>query len=213
MRSREAAAASGAVAAAAALMACAVIAVSPERLNMALAAHGTSALSWQEASARGGSFECGGEQAAARCRGAVSKCAAQAEEATRREFKTQPRIATERRAERNCRCFVSNGCTPSCNVAMFMLWSADTGMRCKSKPPVFLAQRGVYLYGDAARMLPSDVSFDYFPDFPNPSGHIMNVPDVRSRFAEDPRTWHSSPLFVRAGTSRNEWPTSAPTLG
>ena len=124
------------------------------------------------------------------CVTAVKKCTAEADQDATKLFDTQPKLATELRAQHNCKCFVSNGCKPSCNVAMYMIWSAGSGMRCKSEPPVYLEASGAYQYGNpyTNRVLPSDLSYDYFPDYPNPAGHIMNVPAVRSRYAADPKT-------------------------
>jgi hypothetical protein len=135
-------------------------------------------------------FECGGDGAADVCVTAVKKCTAEADQDATKLFDTQPKLATELRAQHNCKCFVSNGCKPSCNVAMYMIWSAGSGMRCKSEPPVYLEASGAYQYGNpyTNRVLPSDLSYDYFPDYPNPAGHIMNVPAVRSRYAADPKT-------------------------
>ena len=89
---------------------------------------------------------------------------------------------------------VSNGCTPSCNVAMFMLWSADTGMRCKSKPPVFLAQRGVYLYGDAACCPTTSASITSQTSEPIGAHQMAPTCVVDSRRTQNV---DSSPLFVR----------------
>lgn len=135
-------------------------------------------------------FECGGDDAADTCVAAVQKCTEEAEADASALFAKQPTLATELRAQHNCKCFVSNGCKPSCNVAMYMVWSAQNGMRCRSEPPVYLEASGAYQYGDpyTNRVLPSDLSYDYFPDFPNPAGHIMNVPAVRHRYAQDPKT-------------------------
>ena len=152
-------------------------------------------------------FECGGDSAAESCVEAVKKCTASADADAQRLFETQPKVATELRAEHNCKCFVSNGCKPECNVAMYMIWSAGSSMRCKSQPPVYLESSGAYQYGNpyTNRVLPSDLSFDYFPDFPNPAGHIMNVPSVRHSYAQDPKTGYEYPTYPRtAGYSGYE---------
>jgi len=83
---------------------------------------------------------------------------------------------------------------------MYMIWSAGNGMRCRSEPPVYLEASGAYQYGDpyTNRVLPSDLSYDYFPDFPNPAGHIMNVPAVRHRYAQDPKTDFEYPTYPRS---------------
>jgi len=152
-------------------------------------------------------FECGGDTAAETCVDAVKKCTASADSDAQRLFETQPKVATELRAEHNCKCFVSNGCKPECNVAMYMIWSAGSGMRCNSEPPVYIEASGAYQYGDpyTNRVLPSDLSFDYFPDYPNPAGHIMNVPSVRHSYAQDPKTGYEYPTYPRsAGYSAYE---------
>jgi hypothetical protein len=176
------------------------------RLNDLDELHGYGCKSWRgcdpkprRLSASEVRFECGGNEQAQKCVSAVQKCTKAADEDANTLYKTQPKVATELRGEHNCKCFVSNGCSPSCNVAIYMIWSASKGMRCKSEPPVYLESSGAYLYGDpySGNALSSDVSFDYFPDFPNPSGHIMNVPDVRTRYAEDPKTHYEYPMYPR----------------
>jgi hypothetical protein len=86
----------------------------------------------------------------------------------------------------------SNGCSPSCNVAMYSQWSsrsgesaaqrcpsrsgserpACAGILCPSNPPTYDSETGVYQYGDPAAeyLAPSDLSFDFYPNFPNPAG-------------------------------------------
>jgi len=73
-------------------------------------------------------FECGGDGAAETCVSAVKTCTALADADAQRLYETQPKVATEMRAT-HCKCFVSNGCKPSCNVAMYMVWSAGSNMR------------------------------------------------------------------------------------
>jgi len=135
-------------------------------------------------------FQCGGEEPAMSCVQTVKKCTAAAEADASKLFETQPKVATELRAQHNCKCFVSNGCKPTCNVAMYMIWSSGNNMRCSSQPPVYMEGSGAYLYGDpySKKMLSTDLSYDYFPDYPNPAGHIMNVPYVRHTYAQDPKT-------------------------
>ena len=50
--------------------------------------------------------------------------------------------------------------------------SATSGVLCPANPPTYDSETGVYQYGDPAAdyISPADLSFDFYPNFPNPSG-------------------------------------------
>ena len=58
--------------------------------------------------------------------------------------------------------------TPPTNTG----WSTHSTLNCPSQPPIYHRSTGVYQYGDpnADYVSPADLSFEYFPQFPNPSG-------------------------------------------
>lgn len=111
-------------------------------------------------------FECGGQAAGETCYGAMEACVESAEESLRNMYIVSPILATESRKTSVCKCFVSNGCKPSCNVAMYQRWSVGSGMNCPKDPPQYHRATGVYQYGDRnSDYVPaSDLSFDYFPE-------------------------------------------------
>ena len=55
-------------------------------------------------------------------------------------------------------------------------WSAGSAINCPSEPPIYHKSTGVYQYGDpdSDYVSPSDLSFEYFPQYPNPSGVLCN---------------------------------------
>eukprot|EP00960_Hanusia_phi_P073665 768062-Hanusia_phi.AAC.1 len=116
-------------------------------------------------------FECGGGEAAEICYGTAMACIQSSEALTSNMYQVSPFRATELRTTSTCKCFVSNGCSPSCNVALYQRWSANTAINCPAHPPVFHPETGVYQYGDpnAVYVAPNDYSFDYYPEYPNPS--------------------------------------------
>ena len=133
-------------------------------------------------------FECDGEAAARVCMKAVNDCIEQSEAAMWNLYNEDPRLATESRPSKVCSCFRSNGCKPSCNVQMYVLWVTESKMQCPAVPPSYVESSGVFNYGDqgASVALPSDLSYEYFPQYPNPSNHryFGPVPDYEYRMPE-----------------------------
>mmetsp|Transcript_8618 Transcript_8618/g.28757 ORF Transcript_8618/g.28757 Transcript_8618/m.28757 type:complete len:327 (-) Transcript_8618:477-1457(-) len=140
-------------------------------------------------------FECGGQDNADTCVTLVESCTDKADAYLSAVYKNDPFRATELRKDLNCQCFVSNGCSPSCNVALYMVWATGTGVQCPARPPVYLESIGAFQYGDpmVSNVMPSDISYDYFPEYPNPAGHVFDVSGVREQYRKDPRTSYRYP--------------------
>eukprot|EP00960_Hanusia_phi_P058453 763892-Hanusia_phi.AAC.1 len=137
-------------------------------------------------------FECGGQDNAKACVAVVESCTQKADAYLASVYKNNPFKAAEQREELDCQCFVSNGCSPSCNVALYMVWATGTGAQCLPRPPVYLESIGAFQvlfqrdrrhgmtvcsqYGDptVTNVMPSDISYDYFPEYPNPAGWIAH---------------------------------------
>ncbi|KAJ1494225.1 hypothetical protein T484DRAFT_1927772 [Baffinella frigidus] len=136
-------------------------------------------------------FECNGEATGTICAKAVQNCIGQAEGHAQKLYEDNPKEATELRSDFLCQCFESNGCTPSCNVAMYMAWTSASRVRCAPKPPQWMASANTFVYGDTGSMavLPSDVSRDYFPEYPNPAGHVFSPGMAAAKYDADPATW------------------------
>jgi hypothetical protein len=64
-------------------------------------------------------FECGGEDAAETCYSATRACVRSAETSLANMYVVSPILGTESTGNAVCKCFVSNGCKPRCNVAMY----------------------------------------------------------------------------------------------
>mgnify|MGYP006876811268 CR=1 FL=1 len=133
-------------------------------------------------------FECGGKARGRVCLGAVESCIDAGEYASRRMYSISAYRGVGLRQKQVCKCFVSNGCSPACNVAMYSRWSSRAGINCPAEPPTFLKETGVYQYGDpdAVYVSPEDYSFDNYPEFPNPAGHSYSRADARSSYEAEP---------------------------
>lgn len=64
-------------------------------------------------------FECGGKDAADTCYRATRACVHSAEVSLANMYVVSPILGTEARGYAVCKCFISNGCKPGCNVAMY----------------------------------------------------------------------------------------------
>ena len=93
-------------------------------------------------------FECGGSASGRVCLGAAESCIDSAEYASQRLYSISQFTGVESRTRNVCKCFVSNGCRPACNVAVYTRWSTSAGINCPANPPTFLSETGVYQYGD-----------------------------------------------------------------
>ena len=133
-------------------------------------------------------FECGGEASTDVCFRATMQCLDSAESFAEQLYKVSPYEGSEMRTKSTCKCFSSNGCSPSCNVVLYQRWSANTGINCPARPPIFHKESGVYQYGDpdASFVAPNSYSFDYYPEFPNPAGHVYNAAWARDTFEAEP---------------------------
>jgi len=141
-------------------------------------------------------FECGGEEVGNRCAEAAQRCVGRADERVAALYEENAKKATELRSQALCACFARNGCTPSCNVAMYLAWSAGSHVRCAPQPPTWLPSAQAFLYGHggggaggAGAVAPTDISRDYFPEFPNSAGHVFTPGMARARYDRDPATW------------------------
>jgi hypothetical protein len=79
-------------------------------------------------------------------------------------------------------------------------WSTKTSLNCPAQPPIYHRQTGVYQYGspDSDYVPSSDLSFDYYPEYPNPSGHVYNQPWVRDTYESQPGIgYYQRPLLNR----------------
>jgi hypothetical protein len=162
-------------------------------------------------------FECDGEAHAQLCMISVNKCIETADAEMADLYKVEPRLATESRPDKLCACFRSNGCKPSCNVQMYVLWSSESQIQCPASPPTFVESAGVFNYGDplALQPMPSDISYEYFPSYPNPAGHRYYgpVPDYEYRMPEfynhrynmGPEDYYSAPRFAPSDASSPYW--------
>ncbi|EKX44259.1 hypothetical protein GUITHDRAFT_139813 [Guillardia theta CCMP2712] len=153
-------------------------------------------------------FECGGGESAEICYDTAMACIKSSEALTSNMYQVSPFRATELRTISTCKCFVSNGCTPSCNVALYQRWSSNTGINCPANPPVFHPETGVYQYGDpkAVYVAPNDYSFDYYPEYPNPSGHTYNAMWARDVYESQPGIPpYQMPLYGSYGPGDLSW--------
>lgn len=75
-------------------------------------------------------FECGGEDAAETCYSATRACVRSAETSLANMYVVSPILGTESTGNAVCKCFVSNGCKPRCNVAMYQSESLLLCMIC-----------------------------------------------------------------------------------
>jgi hypothetical protein len=64
-------------------------------------------------------FECGGPVNGDICYQSVNSCVESAETSLANMYKVSAILATESRTSSVCNCFVSNGCKPACNVALY----------------------------------------------------------------------------------------------
>jgi len=64
-------------------------------------------------------FECGGPVNGDICFQSVNSCVESAETSLANMYVVSPILATEARTNAVCKCFVSNGCKPACNVALY----------------------------------------------------------------------------------------------
>mmetsp|Transcript_15453 Transcript_15453/g.35584 ORF Transcript_15453/g.35584 Transcript_15453/m.35584 type:complete len:322 (-) Transcript_15453:67-1032(-) len=153
-------------------------------------------------------FECEGEGSAHLCLEGVAQCVERSEKQMYELYKTSPREATELRPSHVCKCFQNNGCSPSCNVQMYLLWVTESKTQCPASPPTYVPSAGVFDYssGDAQHVTASDISHEYFPNFPNPSGHRYYgpVPDYEyrmphtysNRYTTYPYSYQAAPHFA-----------------
>ena len=147
-------------------------------------------------------FECGGAGSTEICYNATMSCLDSAESFAEMLYKVSPFEGSEMRTKSSCRCFSSNGCRPSCNVVLYQRWSANTGINCPATPPIFHEESGVYQYGDAdaSYVAPNDYSFDYYPEYPNPAGHVYDAPWARNTYESEPGIgMYQTPLLARIG--------------
>ena len=133
-------------------------------------------------------FECGGEASTRICYHGTMQCLDSAESFASSLYKVSPFEGSEMRTKSSCKCFSSNGCRPSCNVVLYQRWSANTGIDCPADPPKFHQESGVYQYGDpaASYVAPNDYSFDYYPEYPNPAGHVYDAAWSRNTYEAEP---------------------------
>eukprot|EP00961_Rhodomonas_salina_P185346 2502404-Rhodomonas_salina.2 len=117
-------------------------------------------------------FECGGKVQADICYEANEACLRSAHASAHMMYRISPEEGTKARIQNECKCFISNGCRPSCNVGLYLRWATNTGINCPAHPPVYHRETGVYQYGDPneAYVSPESYSFDYYPEYPNPAG-------------------------------------------
>ena len=147
-------------------------------------------------------FECGGAASTEICYNATMECLDSAESFSAMLYKVSPYEGSEQRTKSTCKCFGSNGCRPSCNVVLYQRWSSNTGINCPADPPIFHAESGVYQYGDtsATYVAPNDYSFDYYPEYPNPAGHVYDSPWSRNTYEAEPGIgMYQSPLTANYG--------------
>lgn len=147
-------------------------------------------------------FECGGEASTEICYNATMACLDSAESFSAMLYKVSPFEGSEMRTKSSCKCFSSNGCRPSCNVVLYQRWSANTGINCPAQPPKFHEESGVYQYGNpqAEYVSPEDYSFDYYPEYPNPAGHVYDSPWARNTYEAEPGIgFYQTPLLARYG--------------
>mmetsp|Transcript_34275 Transcript_34275/g.70716 ORF Transcript_34275/g.70716 Transcript_34275/m.70716 type:complete len:360 (+) Transcript_34275:55-1134(+) len=142
-------------------------------------------------------FECGGQREANTCVLNVQTCVDKAEATIATYYKENPQRAREARAAHLCKCFVSNGCGPSCNVAMYMVWETGSGVQCPARPPTYMPSARAFRYGDvmSQEVMPSDISYDYFPEYPSPAGRTVNVEDMRRTYHSDNETPQTLPPY------------------
>ena len=160
-------------------------------------------------------FECGGAASTEICYNTTMACLDSAESFAEMLYKVSPFEGSEMRTKSSCKCFNSNGCRPSCNVVLYQRWSANTGINCPATPPIFHAESGVYQYGDAGAsyVAPNDYSFDYYPEYPNPAGHVYDAPWARNAYESEPGIgMYQSPLLARYGGDDGMMP-PCPRLG
>jgi hypothetical protein len=119
-------------------------------------------------------FECGGKEQAEICYTANEACLKSARASARMMYRVSPEEGTKARVNNECKCFISNGCRPSCNVGMYLRWATNSGINCPAHPPIYHKESGVYQYGnpDEAYVSPASYSFDYYPEYPNPAGEL-----------------------------------------
>jgi len=147
-------------------------------------------------------FECGGAASTEICYNATMACLDSAESFSAMLYKVSPFEGSEMRTKSSCKCFESNGCRPSCNVVLYQRWSSNTGINCPAQPPKYHEESGVYQYGDphAEYVSPDDYSFDYYPEYPNPAGHIYDSPWARNTYEAEPGIgMYQTPLLARYG--------------
>lgn len=147
-------------------------------------------------------FECGGAASTEICYNSTMTCLDSAESFSAMLYKVSPFEGSEMRTKGSCKCFFSNGCRPSCNVAIYQRWSANTGIDCPAEAPKFHADSGVYQYGDmqASYVSPNDFSFDYYPEYPNAAGHVYDSPWARNTYEAEPGIgMYQTPLLANVG--------------
>lgn len=144
-------------------------------------------------------FECGGKVQADICYEANEACLRSAHASAHMMYRISPEEGTKARIQNECKCFISNGCRPSCNVGLYLRWATNTGINCPAHPPVYHRETGVYQYGDPneAYVSPESYSFDYYPEYPNPAGHQYNTEWAKQTYEAEPAIgMYQMPLFA-----------------
>ena len=80
-------------------------------------------------------YDCGGQASGQICFDAAQACISSAESLVSNLYLVDPISATQNRKQSVCKCFVSNGCTPACNVALYTLWADRSGEVNKRPQP------------------------------------------------------------------------------